>query len=72
MAEKVSQPGRVRNAKLRYQQRIAAARTTRDVLAAAVDYFRGSFTQLSKAEAEQVSDRLIEMTDDERRRVTGA
>ncbi len=71
MAE-VKEPGRVRNARLRYQQRRLAARTTRDVLAAAADYFRGAFAQLPKAQAEEVCDRLIEMTDDERRRVSGA
>lgn len=64
-------PGRTRNRYRRYEQRKARARSTRDLLAAATDYFRATFAGYSPEEILGICDRLIEYTDDERRRADG-
>jgi hypothetical protein len=61
-------PGKYRNRLLRYQARRAAARTTRDLVKAATDYFWGTFAGYSPAEIEIICDRLVEYTDSEKRR----
>lgn len=64
-------PGRTRNRLRRYLDRRAGARTTKDLLAAATDYFRATFAGYSPAEVQAICDRLVEYTDSERRRADG-
>ncbi len=64
--------GRVRNRRERYEQRRRSARTTKDLLAAAVDYFRATFAGFSPEDVREVCDRLVAHTDRERRQADGS
>lgn len=72
MAEVDRRSGRLHNRRRRYETRVADARTTRDLLKAATDYFWGTFSGLSRDDAEGAANRLVEHTDNERRRLDGA
>lgn len=64
-------PAKIRNRRQRYLDRRASARTTRDLLAAATDYFRATFAGYSPEEVQTICDRLVEHTDSERRKADG-
>lgn len=64
-------PGRTRNRRQRYENRRLDARNTRDLLAAAADYFRATFAGFSPEEVQTICDRLVDFTDSERRRADG-
>ncbi len=71
MAEVSRRSGRLRNRRRLYEARVAEARGPGDLLKAAVDYFRGTFSGASWDQAQGVADRLVEHADDERRRLDG-
>lgn len=65
--------GQIRNRRRQYEDRVAAARgRPRHLLKAATDYFWGTFADLPPDQVRAVCDRLVEMTDDERRKIHGA
>lgn len=64
-------PGRTRNRRQRYENRKLEARNTKDLLAAATDYFRATFAGFSPEEVQTICDRLVAYTDSERRRADG-
>jgi hypothetical protein len=64
-------PGRTRNRRRRYDQRIAHAKNTPQLLAAVAEYIRGMFIDYSPAEVQQICDTLAGTADDERRRFRG-
>jgi hypothetical protein len=65
-------PGRTRNRRERYDRRRNEARNTKDLLAAATDYFRATFAGYSAQEVLSICDRLVAHTDSERRRADGS
>lgn len=64
-------PGKARNRRLRYQERRGRARTTRELLAAAADYFRATFSGYPPERVQEICDRLVEHTDSERSKSDG-
>lgn len=65
-------PGRTRARRQRYDERIAAAKTTNGMLAAVSDYIRAMFVDYGPAEVETICHNLAEAADNERRQARGA
>lgn len=64
-------PGRTRNRRRLFDDRIASARTTGHMLMALTSYIRGMFAEYSADEVQVLCHRLAEAADDERRRLRG-
>lgn len=64
-------PGRTRKRRERFEWRMSQARDARDMLSAATDYVRATFADYPLDQAAEVCDRLVELADQERRRIRG-
>lgn len=68
---RIEPPGRTRNRRKLFDDRMASARTTGHMLAAVAYYIRGMFADYSPDEVQALCHRLAEAADDERRRLRG-
>lgn len=65
-------PGRTRNRRRLYEERLARATTPTQMLAAIASYIRGMFIDYTPTEIIQVCHALAETADAERRRLRGS